>query len=459
MKALRVWDELLFAARREGLVISTEQAAAALRALLIVGLEDPWVIREALAAVLVRSAAERSLFERTFREHFRPGLRGRTIWERLEAAGLSATERSVVADWLRAHDTEGGVTALVAWLEGDANRDDWLSRSASLRTLQHENDVSRVGFLVHQVLRDAKLPAANGGLAALDLYLRDALGAERAGQVAKLLRDELAREEQRTKRALREEVTIRSELESTLRTPLAELSAADVHAADRAVTRLAERLVAKQRLLEKRARHGTIDLRATRRAAKGTLGIPIVLARRHPRRQKSKLLVLCDVSDSVRAAARYLLLFLYRAQNLWAEARTFVFVSDVAETTDVFRREGAERALALAYGGSVVATSHNSNYGRALAQFAASTGDDLDRSTSVVILGDGRSNFLDPGLDVLTAIAARARSVTWFCPEPESSWGRGDSRMLDYRGKVSNVFSVATLEDLERAVMRVPRSR
>ena len=453
--SVRLWDEFLFVARREGLAVSTEQAAVSLRALSVIGFDDPWAVRETLAALLVRSEAERAVFERTFREHFRPGLRGRTLWERLEAQGLTATERSVVADWLRAHDGDGGVTALVAWLEGDAQRDDWLARSGALRTLQNEHELSRVGFLVHEVLRDAKLPAAGAALQALDLYLRDALG-DRAAAVAAILRDELAREEQRLKRAIRDEVVVRSELDpTTLRTPLVELSADDVRVADRAVQRLAERLVARQRMLERRARRGTIDLRATRRLAKATLGVPIVLARRHHRKQKSKLLVLCDVSDSVRAAARYLLLFLYRAQKLWAEARTFVFVSDLAETTDVFRREGAERALALAYGGSVVATSHNSNYGRALAQFEARA--DIDRNTSVVVLGDGRSNFLDPGLDVVARIAARARSVTWFCPEPEAAWGRGDSRMLDYRRHVSRVLSVATLEDLERAVQQLPR--
>lgn len=452
--SLRLWDEFLFVVRREGLAVSTEQAAAALRALTLLGFDDPWAVREALAALLVRTQAEHALFDRVFREHFRPGLRGRTLWERLEAQGLSATERSVVADWLRAHDADGGVTALVAWLEQGAQRDDWLARSGSLRTLQTEHETSRVGFLLHQVLRDAKLPAAAGALSALDLYLRDALG-ERAAAVSAILAAELAREEQRLKRSLRDEVTAREADPTALRTPLVALSDADVRLADRAVLRLAEKLVARQRMRERRARRGTIDLRATRRLAKATLGVPIVLARRHHRPQRSKLVVVCDVSDSVRAAARYLLLFLYRAQKLWSDSRTFVFVSDLAETTDVFRREGAERALALAYGGSVVATSHNSNYGRALAQLEAH--DAVDRDTSVVVLGDGRSNFLDPGLDTLSRIAAKARSVTWFCPEPEASWGRGDSRMLDYQQRVRHVHPVATLEDLERAVLRLPR--
>lgn len=454
--ALRVWDEFLFVVRREGLPVSTEQAAASLRALAHVGFDDPWTVRETLAALLVRSARERTLFERVFREHFRPGLRGRSLWERLEARGLSLTERSAVADWMRAHDAEGGVTALVAWLDGDAERDDLLARSPALRVLQNEGELSRVGFLVHATLRDAKLPKAHAALGALDLYLRDALGAERAAEIAALLRDELAREEQRVKRTLRDQVSARS-ADETLRTPLAALSAAEMRAADRAVLLLSERLIARQRMLQQRARRGRIDLRASRRAAKATLGVPIVLCRRHPRQHQSRLLLLCDVSDSVRAVARYLLLFLYRAQKLWSEARTFVFVSDVAETTEVFQREGPERALALAYGGSVVATSHNSNYGRALAQFEVLAGNTIDRNTNVVVLGDGRSNFLDPGLDVLARLAAKARTVTWFCPEAESAWGRGDSRMLDYRTRVSHALPVGTLEELERAVARLPR--
>ena len=170
--SLRLWHEMLFVVRREGLAISTDQAAAAMRALCIVGFDDPWTVRETLAALLVHTEAERALFDRVFREHFRPGLRGRTLWERLEAQGLTGTERSVVADWLRAHDAEGGVTALVAWLEADARRDDWLARSGSLRTLHGEHETSRVGFLLHEVLRDAKLPAAAGALEVSGLVLR-----------------------------------------------------------------------------------------------------------------------------------------------------------------------------------------------------------------------------------------------------------------------------------------------
>lgn len=448
---LRLWDEFLFVLRRGGLTISTAQAETALCALALVGFDDPWTVRETLAATLVQNASDRARFDAAFREHFRPGLRGRTLLERLEALGLSASERSAIHDWMQAASNDD---PLLVWIDGGATRDDWLARSRALRMLEGEHDASRAGFLLHQIMTEARLPKASLRLDALALYLRDALGEARAAEVTAMVRAELAREAQRLRRTLRERVANDEQQPTLARAQLPTLSPQEIRLAERAVLALAERLLGRARVRARRRRRGRIDMRATLQRSKATFGVPMQLVRRARRRDPAKLLVLCDVSESVRAVARYLLLFLYHTQNLWRATRTFVFVSDLAETTEVFRREGAERALALAYGGSVVATSHNSNYGRALASFEAIT--EIDRNTSVLILGDGRSNFLDPGLEVMQRLKARARSVLWLCPEPASSWGRGDSRMPEYAHYTDRTLPVDTLEALERAMRTLP---
>ena len=45
----------------------------------------------------------------------------------------------------------------------------------------------------------------------------------------------------------------------------------------------------------------------------------------------------------------------------------------------------------------------------------------------MIILGDGRSNYAKPRLDLMREIAERARAVIWLNPEPETYWGQGDS--------------------------------
>jgi uncharacterized protein with von Willebrand factor type A (vWA) domain len=161
--------------------------------------------------------------------------------------------------------------------------------------------------------------------------------------------------------------------------------------------------------------------------------------------------LLCDVSDSVRAAAAFLLEFTYVAQELFARARTFVFVSDLAETTQLFAREPVRAAIARAWGGDVVRASENSNYGRVLRTFEARHLSELDRRTTVVILGDGRTNYHDAAAEVLDRVRARARAVVWLCPEPRGQWAQGDSAMAVYAAKCSAAYEVRCAADLENA--------
>src|SRR5262245_36873138 len=100
-----------------------------------------------------------------------------------------------------------------------------------------------------------------------------------------------------------------------------------------------------------------------------TSGVPFTVQRRLKRRDKPRLLLLCDVSDSMRAVARFMLELTYSAQELFERTRSFVFVSDLAEATSLFEREPMRVALSHAYGGGVVSVAENSNYGRVLRAF------------------------------------------------------------------------------------------
>jgi uncharacterized protein with von Willebrand factor type A (vWA) domain len=47
--------------------------------------------------------------------------------------------------------------------------------------------------------------------------------------------------------------------------------------------------------------------------------------------------------------------------------------------------------------------------------------------TSLLVLGDGRTNYRRPGLPVLADLVRRSRSAHWLNPEPRRLWGSGDS--------------------------------
>ena len=65
----------------------------------------------------------------------------------------------------------------------------------------------------------------------------------------------------------------------------------------------------------------------------------------------------------------------------------------------------------------VISTQENSNYGRVLTTFEERSLGAIDRKTTVVILGDGRTNYQDDAATVLDRIRARARALLWLCPE------------------------------------------
>ncbi len=454
----RVLDELLWTLRRSGLVISTSQAIDALRAIAVVGLEDRALVREALACVVVHHASERLRFDRAFDRFFATGeIRG-TLWERLAARGFSETELGELRELLERFSETGGDGAqhLGVLLERGAELDRMLQLTGVVRALEAMQSPLQVGFFTHRVLQQIGVGKAHQALAALRAHLRESLGDARGDALADALKAELeragddVREHVQRTHARREEETrsTRPSLDTTPFTSLSDLQMVEVR---RAVRAFAERLRGRERVRIKRQKQGRIDPHRTLRRALATGGVPFAPLRRGRPRDKPRLMLLCDVSDSVRAAATFMLEFVYAAHELFERTRSFVFVSELGETTELFQRESVSVALGKAYGGSVVSVADNSNYGRVLRTFAATHLRDVDRRTTVVILGDGRTNYHEDSAEILGQIRARARAVIWLCPEARGGWALGDSAMARYEAMSTQVLEVGTVRELEEA--------
>lgn len=461
---LRVVDELLWTLRREGLLISTAQAIEATRAVALVGFEDRDRLREALAATIVTRVSDRSRFDRAFATYF-GGEPRRDLFERLAARGFSDQELAVLrgafAAWIEA-GTSADATA-VALFERGSELEQVLRMAGVVRAAHSLASELQLGFVTHRALRAAGLPRARTRLSALRTALTDALG-ERGDALTDALARELDEAETDVRshfaRALaRREEERRPARATRENTPFASLDPSEVDDVRRAVRRFAERLRGGARVRRRRARHGGVDPARTLRAAMRTGGVPLKLLRRDKTRDKPRLVLLCDISDSVRAAAAFMLELVYAAHDLFDRTRSFVFVSDIAETTELFERLPPNAALAEAYAGTAAHATSNSNYGRALRSFETRFGDRLDSRTTLVVLGDGRTNFQDDGADTLGRLRDKVRAVYWLCPEPASTWGTGDSAMLRYATHTTRVIETRTARDLEDAARLLVRER
>jgi uncharacterized protein with von Willebrand factor type A (vWA) domain len=452
--ALRVTDELLWVLRRAGFAIATSQAIDAVRAVRAVGFDSREMVRDAIASVVVKRAHDRTRFDDVFASFFarEPRL---TLWERLAAEGFVETELGSLRELLDALASASPDGALGPLVHRGAELDRLLQLAGSAQMLEGMQSPLQAGFYTHRLLEHVGTWRAQDELSALRVRLADAMGQERADALVAALKREVQRATDDVRSFVRVTLERRdaeaAKGDDALGTPFAALDDAEVEEVRRAVHAFVQRLRGGERVRRRRSRKGRVDAHSTLRRAMRTGGVPFMLARRARRRDKARLVLLCDVSDSVRSVARFLLELTYASQELFDRTRTFVFVSELGETTRLFAEQPIETALARAYAGGVVPVTHNSNYGRMLHAFEERVLPDIDRRTTVVILGDGRTNYQNHAADVLDAVRARARAVVWLCPEPRAAWATGDSAMPRYAPKCTRVLEVRCARDLETA--------
>ncbi|MEH6474123.1 MAG: VWA domain-containing protein [Sneathiella sp.] len=192
------------------------------------------------------------------------------------------------------------------------------------------------------------------------------------------------------------------------------------------VRKMARRLTDMNSRVRKVKNRGHLDIRKTMRRNVAYDGLLFETHWKQKEKDRPKVLAVCDVSGSVASVARFLLLFLYSMNEVLPNVRSFAFSGTLGEITDLFESHGPEEAIPEAiemFGG------RSTNYGRAMEDFKDLVFDEIDSRTTVIFLGDGRSNGADPRADILRDIKKRAKRVIWLNPERKSVWGTGDSEM------------------------------
>ncbi|AZG44734.1 VWA domain-containing protein [Gordonia insulae] len=220
------------------------------------------------------------------------------------------------------------------------------------------------------------------------------------------------------------------------------------------IRRLIRSLHGAPRARRKLAARGTVDAARTMRANLRYDGVPFRPITVAKVTDRPSLLLLTDVSLSVRTASRFTLQLVHGLQSMVAHVRSFAFVSDLVEITDLFAEHPPEEALSLVVSGlpagGVLDTDADSDYGSALATFLEEFGGAINRRTTVIVLGDGRNNGRDPNLAAFEEITRRARETIWITPEPTYSWGLGSCDLPGYAALCDRVHVVHDLSALEQ---------
>jgi uncharacterized protein with von Willebrand factor type A (vWA) domain len=214
--------------------------------------------------------------------------------------------------------------------------------------------------------------------------------------------------------------------------------------------KLASRLSRRRRPTRKR---GHVDLRRTvrRNLMKGEM---IDLAYRERKRQKIRLVVLCDVSGSMDLYSRFLLQFLFALQHAFGRVETFTFSTRLTRVTPHLSGRSYQWALKSLRG--VRDWSGGTRIGESLATFNREYGARLlDRRTIGIILSDGWDTGEPERLErELREIRRRAGRLIWLNPllgnasyEPLT---RGMSAALPFLDTFAPAHNLASLRDLAR---------
>lgn len=230
-------------------------------------------------------------------------------------------------------------------------------------------------------------------------------------------------------------------------------STTELRALRDAVRPLARKLAARMAQRRRLRARGKLDVRRTVRRSLQHGGVPLDPALRDRRASKPDVVVLCDISGSVAEFANFTLQLLTALHDELARLRSFVFVDGIAEVTDLLATSdhAVDPRFLVSRPGVVVADGH-SDYARVLRQFIDEHLAVVRPSTTVIIAGDARTNHRPSGEAALAEIAARAKRVLWFNPEPSELWNTTDSRLADYRPYLHAVYEVRTLRQLADAV-------
>jgi uncharacterized protein len=440
-KLLAFCEEL----RGEGVAVGTSEILDAFAALEQVPWDSRDDFREALAATIAKSQEDRRVFELLFERWFFRAAEAEAIEREVSEGG----QRYEGAERLDLEELREQIRQAI--VEGNDGEMRDLARLAIAAFGRQGEGSGVVGVDVQRIRRTLELSAG---------AQQQGEAADGAGKLPPIDRDQLNRFERHLRRELERDLIERTETLPPSR-PLAELDRAlptsptqDLAAVHRAVSQMKRRLATLGHEQRGRRKGRTVDVRRTMRASLETGGVPMHLRYRPKRPRRPEIYVLCDVSTSVTSASVFFLSVLHALHDSFRKLRSFVFIERISEVTEVFEHERDFREIArrISSEGGVADVSGYTDYGRVWLEFLTEISDELDPRSTVIVLGDARTNGREPHAEVFAQVAARAGRLFWLNPEPKLYWNYGDSVMAAYERHCDGAFECWTTRHLENFV-------
>ena len=436
--------------RSSDLRVSTSESIDAMNVVSEIGLDDKSLLRDSLSFSLAKTLREKEIFNECFDNFFEENymnLKSDELPEEnhernIEFDDLNNSEnmQKSLEELYKNSDKTSLMTAM-ALAARDAN-------------LQDIKLFTQVGMFTRKIFDEMGLETLNN-----DIFQASRQGDNKRESELKNIRESLRLEirdyvENQVKlRTTNAGKQLREDALSQMRLTQADKS--DYQIMSGIIKKMARRLISVHSRRKRKSQRGMLDIRSTIRANQEYDGILFETIWKKTKVDRPKIVALCDVSGSVANVSRFFLMFLHSLTEILPNVRTFAFSNKAGEVTDLFENKDIEVAAAetlLLNGGG------STDYGQAFVDLEGLLENNIDRKTTVIILGDARSNYGDPRCDVLKTIQEKSKRILFLNPEPKSVWGTGDSEMLRFVPYCSKSKVCSSLFDLERVVDDMLRS-
>ena len=436
--------------RSSDLRVSTSESIDAMNVVSEIGLDDKSLLRDSLSLSLAKTLREKEIFNECFDNFFKENymnlkhneLTQEKLEEDIELEELDNLEKKQknLEELYKNSDKTSLMTAM-ALAARDAN-------------LQDIKLFTQVGMFTRKIFDEMGLETLNN-----DIFQASRQGNTERESELKNIRESLRLEirdyvENQVKlRTTNAGKQLREDALSQMRLTQADKS--DYQIMSGIIKKMARRLISVHSRRKRKSQRGMLDTRSTIRANQEYDGILFETIWKKTKVDRPKIVALCDVSGSVANVSRFFLMFLHSLTEILPNVRTFAFSNKAGEVTDLFENKDIEVAAAetlLLNGGG------STDYGQAFVDLEGLLENNIDRKTTVIILGDARSNYGDPRCDVLKTIQEKSKRILFLNPEPKSVWGTGDSEMLRFVPYCSKSKVCSSLFDLERVVDDMLRS-
>jgi hypothetical protein len=446
--------QLITALRASGVRVSLAESAEAFSAVDLMGIQDREQFRLSLRATLIKDVKDLPTFEKLFPLFFgsgQPPMMGGNPSDEItpEEAQMLAEALKQFAENLRQR--------MERLMNGEPLTKSELETLAQLVGLNQADNLNYQNWMAQRMMRALAFPEVQQAMKELMEQLAQmGMSRERVEQMREMIHQNMQGMQEQIKQFTGERIAEnlsekpRSDnIDNLMNRPFHALSDTDKKVLQHEVQRLAAALRTRIALRQKRAKDGQMDPKATIRASLKYHGVPMEIKHKD-RIRKPKIVVICDISTSMRFCSELMLSFLFALHGQVRKTRAFAFIDHLESITEDFTGSNADEAIASVLW-RMPSGHYNTDLGWSLNDFNNEYMDTLNGQTTLLIVGDGRNNYNDPRLDIFSTMSRRAARTIWLNPEPPALWN-GDSDMPKYAPLCSNILKVSNLRELAAAV-------